>query len=191
MRNGWLHHTSYPVPASALAVPGLDTITVGPNGNMWFTETAVNRIGEITPRAAGPTIHEFALPAADRLAQGVGSSITSADTISAGPGNDIWFTEQGSNAIGVMSTSGALVSKFTVPNSNLSPTPYGITEGPDSTMWFTENADNQVASITAKGKIIGVRPTGRCLGASEHRLRARRQPLVHRQRQRVGALAST
>jgi streptogramin lyase len=146
-------YTSYPVPTSARAVPGLDAITVGPNGNMWFTETAVNRIGEITPRAAGPAIHEFALPAADHLAQGVGSSITSADTISAGPGNDIWFTEQGSNAIGVMGTSGALVSKFTVPNSNLNPTPYGITEGPDSTMWFTENAANQVASITAQGKI--------------------------------------
>ena len=146
-------YTSYPVPASASSVPGLDAITLGPNGNLWFTETAVNRIGEITPKAVDPTIHEFALPAADRLAAGVGSSITSADTIAAGPGNDIWFTEQGSNAIGVMSTSGTLLSKFTVPNSNLNPTPQGITEGPDQTMWFTENATNEVASITAQGKI--------------------------------------
>ena len=146
-------YTSYRVPASASKVPGLDAITLGPNGNLWFTETAVDRIGEITPRAVDPAIHEFALPAADRLAQGVGSSITSADTIAAGPGNDIWFTEQGSNAIGVMSTSGALLSKFTLPNSNLNPTPQGITEGPDQTMWFTENAANEVASITAQGKI--------------------------------------
>jgi streptogramin lyase len=146
-------YTSYPVPASASKVPGLDAVTLGPNGNLWFTETAVDRIGEITPKAADPAIHEFALPAADRLAQGVGSSITSADTIAAGPGNDIWFTEQGSNAIGVMSTSGALLEKFTVPNSNLNPIPQGITEGPDGTMWFTENAANQVASITAQGKI--------------------------------------
>ena len=146
-------YTSYPVPASASSVPGLDAITLGPNGNLWFTETAVDRIGEITSKAADPTIHEFALPVDDRLAAGVGSSITSADTIAAGPGNDIWFTEQGSNAIGVMSTSGALLSKFTVPNSNLNPTPQGITEGPDDTMWFTENAANQVASITAQGKI--------------------------------------
>ena len=145
-------YTSYSVPASASKVPGLDAITLGPNGNLWFTETAVDRIGEITPKAIDPAIHEFALPAADRLAQGVGSSITSADTIAAGPGNDIWFTEQGSNAIGVMSTSGALLSKFTVPNSNLNPTPQGITEGPDDTMWFTENAANEVASITAQGK---------------------------------------
>ena len=157
-------YTSYPVPASASSVPGLDAITLGSNGNLWFTETAVNRIGEITPKAADPAIHEFALPADDRLAQGVGSSITSADTIASGPGNDIWFTEQGSNAIGVMSTSGALLSKFTLPNSNLNPTPQGITEGPDDTMWFTENAANQIASITAQGKITVYALTGAASG---------------------------
>ena len=146
-------YSAYPVPASASSVPGLDAITAGPNGNLWFTETAIARIGEITPKPASPVIHEFALPAGDRLATGVGSPVTSADTIAARPGNDIWFTEQGSNAIGVMSTSGALLKKFTVPNSNLSPTPLGITEGANATMWFTENGANQVASITADGKI--------------------------------------
>ena len=146
-------YTAYPVPASARSVPGLDAITVGPNGNLWFTETAVDRIGEITPKAANPVIREFTLPAGDHLAPGVGSPITSADTIASGPGGDIWFTEQGSNAIGVMSTSGVLVHKFTVPNANLNPTPLGITEGADKTMWFTEDDANQVASITAAGKV--------------------------------------
>ncbi|MGA3220732.1 MAG: hypothetical protein ABSE77_16920, partial [Acidimicrobiales bacterium] len=93
-------YSSYPVPTSAKKVPDLDAITVGPNGNLWFTETAVNRIGEITPKATGAVIHEFVLPAADRLGQGVGSPVTSADTIAAGPDNDVFFTEQGSNAIG-------------------------------------------------------------------------------------------
>ena len=146
-------YSSYPVPASARSVPGLDAITVGPNGNLWFTEAAVNRIGEVTPRAAGPVVREFALPAADRLAPGVGSPVTSADTIAPGPGGDIWFTEQGSNAIGVMSTSGALLHKFTVPNPGLGPAPLGITEGPDQAMWFTENVADRVASITAQGKV--------------------------------------
>jgi virginiamycin B lyase len=146
-------YSSYPVPASASSVPGLDAITVGRNGNLWFTETAVGRIGEITPKAAGPVVREFALPAADRLAPGVGSPVTSADTIAPGPGGDIWFTEQGSNAIGVMSTSGALLHKFTVPDPGSDPAPLGITEGPDQAMWFTENGANQVASITAQGKV--------------------------------------
>ena len=146
-------YSSYPVPASASSVPGLDAITVGPNGNLWFTEAAVNRIGEITPKASGPVVREFALPAADRLAPGVGSPVTSAETIAPGPGGDIWFTEQGSNAIGVMSTSGALLHKFTVPNPGSGPVPLGITEGPDQAMWFTENGANRVASITAQGKV--------------------------------------
>jgi virginiamycin B lyase len=146
-------YTSYPVPASARSVPDLDAITVGPDADLWFTESAVNRIGEVTPKAEGPAVHEFALPTGDRLAPGVGSSITSADTIAPGPGGDIWFTEQGSNAIGVMSTSGALLHKFTVPNPNSGPTPLGLAEGPGGTMWFTENTANQVASITAGGKI--------------------------------------
>jgi streptogramin lyase len=102
---------------------------------------------------AGPVTHEFALPAADRLAEGVGSPVTSADTIAAGPGGDIWFTEQGSDAIGVMATSGVLLHKFTVPDPSSKPAPLGITEGPDQSMWFTENAANQVASISAQGKV--------------------------------------
>jgi hypothetical protein len=52
-----------------------------------------------------------------------------------------------------MSTSGALLHKFTVPNPNSGPTPLGIAEGLGGTMWFTENTANQVASITAGGKI--------------------------------------
>jgi len=146
-------YSSYPVPASARSVPDLDAIALGPNGNLWFTETALGRIGEITPTVAGPVTHEFALPAADRLKEGVGSPVTSADTIAAGPGGDIWFTEQGSDAVGVMAPSGVLLHKFTVPNPSSEPVPLGITEGPDQAMWFTENTANQVASITAQGKV--------------------------------------
>ena len=142
-----------PKGASAGSVPGLDAITLGPDARLWFTEPAVDRIGEITPQAAGPAVHEFALPAADRLASGVGSPVTSTDAIAPGPGGDIWFTEQGSSAIGVMGTSGALVHKFALPIPGTSPAPLGITEGPNETMWFTENSTNQVASITTSGTI--------------------------------------
>lgn len=82
------------------------------------------------------------------MGAGVGSPVTSADTIAAGPDDDVFFTEQGSNAIGVMNSAGALVSKFTVPNPNLNPTPLGITESPGGTMWFTENGANQIVSYS-------------------------------------------
>jgi virginiamycin B lyase len=151
-------YSSYAVPASASKVPDLDAITVGPNGNLWFTEPGVDRIGEITPRASATIIHEFDLPAADRLSQGVGSPVTSADTIAAGPDNDVFFTEQGSNAIGVMNSSGVLVSKFIVPGSNLTPIPLGIAESPGGTMWFTENSANQIASLSVGTGQVKVLP---------------------------------
>lgn len=47
-------YSSYRVPASATKVPDLDAIAVGPNGKLWFTETALNRIGEITPSVVRP-----------------------------------------------------------------------------------------------------------------------------------------
>ena len=57
------------------------SIAVGPDGNLWFTEPFVNRIGRITP--AG-TITEFA------------TGITKnafPDVITAGPDGSMWFTE--------------------------------------------------------------------------------------------------
>ena len=105
-----------------------------------------------------PVSYTHLLPAADRLSQGVGSPVTSADTIAAGPDNDVFFTEQGSNAIGVMNSSGVLVSKFIVPGSNLTPIPLGIAESPGGTMWFTENSANQIASLSVGTGQVKVLP---------------------------------
>jgi len=68
-------------------------ITRGPDGNLWFTESAgglegaVENIGRITPRGS---ISEFALPT------------TGADPlgITAGPDGAVWFTEYGVDRIG-------------------------------------------------------------------------------------------
>ena len=145
-------YSSYPVPASASSVPGLDAITVGPNGNLWFTEAAVNRIGEITPKASGPVVHEFALPAADRLAPGVGSPVTSAETIAPGPGGDIWFTEQGSNAIGVMSTSGALLSQVHRAQPKLGPVPSASPRAPTRPCGSPRTAPTESPASPPRGR---------------------------------------
>jgi virginiamycin B lyase len=62
-------------PATASSSPW--DLTKGPDGNVWFTELAGNRIGSITP---GGTITEYATPA-------------SPYGITAGPDGNIWFTE--------------------------------------------------------------------------------------------------
>jgi streptogramin lyase len=48
--------TEFPVPTAG---SGPEAITTGPDGNLWFTEAAGNRIGRITPAGV---ITEFPLP---------------------------------------------------------------------------------------------------------------------------------
>jgi len=55
-------------------------ITVGPDGAIWFTESATNRIGRIT--LAG-TVAEYQIPAPD----------IQPENITVGPDGNLWFTE--------------------------------------------------------------------------------------------------
>jgi streptogramin lyase len=64
-----------------------ESISAGPDGNLWFTEPDANQIGRITP--AGQ-ITLFTVPTP-------GSQPTG---ITAGPNGNIWFTEAGSRHIG-------------------------------------------------------------------------------------------
>src|SRR6266849_6159223 len=98
-------------------------ITPGPDGNLWFTEKAGNRIGRITPQ--GTTV-EFPLPTANRFPEG----------ITAGPDGNLWFTEL-AGSIGRITPQGT-ITEFPLPVLNKLPA--GITSGPDGNLWFTELA---------------------------------------------------
>ncbi len=112
-------------------------ITVGPDGNLWFTETRGNRIGRITPAGA---ITEFRLPAPPRTPF----------SIVAGPDGALWFTEDA--AIGRLSMTGAYTEFPVSPTERY---PDNITTGPDGALWFTEQGTNQVSRITTSGAITG------------------------------------
>src|SRR5438552_2044428 len=68
------------VPAITSA-SGVHGVAAGPDGNLWFTEHDVNKIGRITPAGV---VTEFPIP-------GVGP-----DSITAGPDGQLWFTENDS-----------------------------------------------------------------------------------------------
>jgi streptogramin lyase len=68
-------------------------ISEGPDGNLWFTDYASARIGELTQ--AGTIAAEFALPAGSEP-----------KTIVSGPDGDLWFGEWGSEKIARMPLSG-------------------------------------------------------------------------------------
>ncbi|MGD0452960.1 MAG: hypothetical protein ABSB69_05130 [Solirubrobacteraceae bacterium] len=115
------------------------SITAGPDGNLWFTESEGNRIGRITPTG---TVTEFTA--------GI-SPNSQPESITAGPDGNLWFTEASGNRIGRITPSGA-VTEF-AEGITTGSKPFGITVGPDGNVWFTENAGNRIGRITPTGKV--------------------------------------
>ena len=129
----------FPLPVAVSEPLG---IAPGPDGNLWFTEDAGNRIGRIT--TAG-TITEFPLPQPESLLR----------NITSGPDSRLWFTEasQTKSTIGAITTTGAIV-QFTLPITNSQP--LGIAVGPDGNIWFTESnpfAGNKIGRISTSGSL--------------------------------------
>jgi streptogramin lyase len=131
------------------SVPSLERnpywITPGPDGNLWFTDTAANKIGRIT---LGGQIVEFKIGKGKRP-----------KTIVTGPDGNLWFTESAADKIGVMSPRGILLHEYTVPTSGA--TPWGITVGPDGNVWFAEQGTgediiNNVGTVVATGPDKGL-----------------------------------
>ncbi len=136
--------TSYEV--SNIISAGLNHIVAGSDGNLWFVETAANKIGKITTSGV---ITQYPVPTAS---SNLGSILT------LGPDGNIWFCEYGANKVGKI-TPGGTITEYAVP-SPLSG-PWGITPGPDGNVWFTENLASQVARITPAGAITEYTiPTG-------------------------------
>jgi streptogramin lyase len=126
--------TEYPVP-TANAIP--HDIALGPDGAMWFTESAGNRVGRITMNG---TVTEFVMPKPSRQPDG----------IAAGPDGAMWFTQWQGNAIGRIAMDGS-ITEYSVPTAAAGP--YLIAAGPDGAMWFTEFQGEKIGRITMKGDI--------------------------------------
>jgi virginiamycin B lyase len=114
-------------------------IASGPDGALWFTENATNKIGRVT--TGGVVTNESVIP----------TSGADPDGIVAGPDGALWFTEFFGNKIGRITTAGTITNEFAIstPNSN----PKGITVGADGNLWFTEEQGNKVGRITTAGVI--------------------------------------
>jgi virginiamycin B lyase len=126
--SGTLLH-EYSVPTANSLPYG---ITVGSDGNLWFTESAGNKIGRLTP---GGTITEFSVPTASSAPHG----------ITAGPDGMLWFTENSGNKIASLNPSTGAITEFSVPTANSGPE--GITTGPNGSIWFTENSASKIGTL--------------------------------------------
>jgi len=79
-------------------------------------------------------------------------SSSDAHAITRGPDGALWFTENGSNQIGRITTSGA-ITEYRVGSSTAYFDLYDITAGPDGALWFTELAKSAIGRITTSGVI--------------------------------------
>jgi virginiamycin B lyase len=114
-------------------------ITVGPDGNLWFTEFYDNVAGRITTKGIRT---QFTL-----------NTQNSATYITNGPDGALWLTllndvgGSTTNQIGRLTTSGKLTT-FTVPKASYI---WDITTGSDKNLYFTDGA-SRVWRVTTKGR---------------------------------------
>jgi virginiamycin B lyase len=116
--------TEFPLPNPA---SGPTTISIAPDGNLWFTEGSGNRIGRMAPDGTG--IKEFDLP----------NPGSQPRIIAVGSDKNLWFTEHLGNRIGRITPAGVL-TEFPIPTPNCQPR--AIALGADGNLWFGEFTGN-------------------------------------------------
>ncbi len=120
--------TEYPIPTAGAGAVGM---ALGSDGNLWFTENLVDKIGKLDVTTG--VVTEFALPTTNARASG----------IVAGPDCNLWFVENNANLIGQVTTAGA-ITEFK-PSAGSDPT--GITVGADGNLWYTETDPGKLAML--------------------------------------------
>lgn len=120
--------TSYGIP-SATSSP--QAITVGPDGNIWFTEQ-IGKIGRLNVGTG--VITEFTIPTPDSIP----------GSITAGPDGNIWFTENNTHKIGRITPAG-VINEIPIPTAG--GRPVGIAAGSDGNIWFTEFSGNNIGTV--------------------------------------------
>ncbi|MCU1413444.1 MAG: putative antibiotic hydrolase [Microbacteriaceae bacterium] len=139
---------AFVAPASAAPTPvvtawpttaGSDPehITVGPDGNLWFTEEGTNSIGRIT--TAG-VVTEFPVPTPAANLQGITS----------GPDGNLWFTEGDTNKIGQITPAGVITEFSLAAGAG----PSGIIAAADGNLWFTEEGNEKIGVIDTTGTVL-------------------------------------
>ncbi len=131
----------------ALVLPnpnsGPTTVSVAPDGRVWFTEGQGNRIGRMNADGSGLT--EFPLPQPN----------SSPRIIAVGGDGNIWFSEHAGNRMARITPAG-VITEFDIPTP--ASQPRAIALGADGNIWFGEFAAGKVGRITPQGVITEFTP---------------------------------
>ena len=137
----------YAIPDAYAQVQG---IAVGPDGNVWFTQSFGKRSpassvrvpagGRVSKLTNSGVLTEYSSPAVN----------SSPSAITAGPDGNLWFTDPGTNQVVKVTTSGEF-KPYTIPTPDSGPG--AITAGPNGNVWFLEGNPGKVAVVTTSGII--------------------------------------
>jgi virginiamycin B lyase len=131
------HFTYYNISSSSFAFP--QQLVIDPKGDVWFTESFDNSIGELTTTGNQMT---YPLPSQLTKIQNSGPfGITENN-------NTFWFTDPVANSIGSLSVASNGNSTFHVYNmSNLASSPVGIAVDSEGNVWMTEHGPSLIAEF--------------------------------------------
>jgi streptogramin lyase len=120
------------------------------DNNLWFTLPDTNQIGRfILKGSKGHPTGEFTKFDVPTASAGLAS-------ITTGPKNDLWFSENLVGKIGhvILGKNGAAptIEEFDVPTPNSHVV--GMTKGPDGNIWFTETFADKIGVINEKTHAI-------------------------------------
>jgi streptogramin lyase/ABC-type dipeptide/oligopeptide/nickel transport system permease subunit len=121
---------------------GLEAVAVGPDGNIWFTETYGNQIGKISLTNSKIFTYDLANDSANASSHG----------IVAGPDGNLWFTEIYANKIAKISPITDDITDYNVPTANSEPT--DIVRGFDGNLWFVEEQGNKIGKLSPENGMI-------------------------------------
>jgi virginiamycin B lyase len=121
----------FPIPSASSKPLG---IALGSDGNLWITEFAVSKIGQLN---FGGRISESVTPTKDAGPNGIASG--------PGPNLNVWFTETNLGRVAQITTSGPPYTEFTLPDSAAKPA--AIALGSDGNMWVADAGTNSIWKV--------------------------------------------
>jgi virginiamycin B lyase len=123
--------SQYPIPTASSRPMG---IALGSDGNLWFTEFAASKIGQLNTSGK---ISENATPT-----KGAGPN-----AIASGPAPNLnlWFTETNVKGVAQITTTGPPYAEFTLPNPAAKPV--SIALGSDGNMWVADIGTNSIWKV--------------------------------------------
>jgi virginiamycin B lyase len=132
---------SLPLPTANSVPVG---IAVGPNAQLYFTESGANKVGSLYLGSVSPLETSILLPSD-------GGVLPDPYSIVEGPDGNMWVADLGTAAIGRFSTGNSSFVEYPTPTVGASA--YFITAGTDGALWFSESFNGQIGRITTSGTI--------------------------------------